>query len=120
MRHALVWLDIPVQDLDRAMAFYRQVLNWTIDKETFDGGAIGVAQHGDTEVGFCLVEDKHHAANLAGPLPYLNVDGRLDEAMALAEQLGGKVLEQRHSLGPFGWRAIIRDSEGNRLALHSN
>ncbi|WP_341503405.1 VOC family protein [Gallaecimonas sp. GXIMD4217] len=119
MSHALVWMDIPVQDLDRAIAFYQQVLDRPVAKESFDGGALGVVRHGDDEVAFCLVHNGH-AANVSGPLPYLNVDGRLDEAVAQVERLGGKVLEERHALGPFGWRAIIRDSEGNRLALHSN
>ena len=25
-----------------------------------------------------------------------------------------------HAIGPHGFRALIRDSEGNRIALHSN
>jgi len=29
------------------------------------------------------------------------------------------VLSARHSIAPFGFRAIVLDSEGNRIALHS-
>jgi predicted enzyme related to lactoylglutathione lyase len=32
----------------------------------------------------------------------------------------GKVLEPRHSISPFGFRAIVMDSEGNRIALHAD
>jgi predicted enzyme related to lactoylglutathione lyase len=32
---------------------------------------------------------------------------------------GGKVVQEIHSIGPHGFRAIILDSEGNRIALHS-
>jgi hypothetical protein len=28
-------------------------------------------------------------------------------------------LEPKHSIGPHGFRAIVLDSEGNRIALHS-
>jgi predicted enzyme related to lactoylglutathione lyase len=42
----------------------------------------------------------------AGILVYMNVDGR--------------IVEQTKSIGPHGFRAVIVDSEGNRVALHSN
>ena len=39
---------------------------------------------------------------------------------AFAELHGGRILEPPHSLGPHGYRALLLDSEGNRIALHSN
>jgi predicted enzyme related to lactoylglutathione lyase len=33
---------------------------------------------------------------------------------------GGKVVQAKHAIGPFGFRAIIVDSEGNRVALYSD
>lgn len=50
---------------------------------------------------------------------YLNADGRIHEAVGLVAAHGGRVVEPVHSLGPHGCRAVIVDSEGNRLALHS-
>ena len=32
---------------------------------------------------------------------------------------GGRVLQATHPIGPHGHRAIVVDSEGNRVALHS-
>jgi predicted enzyme related to lactoylglutathione lyase len=32
---------------------------------------------------------------------------------------GGTVLNPSHAIGTHGFRAIILDSEGNRVALHS-
>jgi predicted enzyme related to lactoylglutathione lyase len=51
---------------------------------------------------------------------YLNANGRLDDAVASVAPNGGKVLQAKHPIGPFGFRAIILDSEGNRVALHSD
>ena len=51
---------------------------------------------------------------------YLNANGRLDEALAAVATHGGKVIQSKHAIGPFGFRAIIIDSEGNRVALHSD
>ena len=37
----------------------------------------------------------------------------------LSKKHGGSIIEPLHSIGPHGFRAIILDSEGNRIALHS-
>ena len=55
----------------------------------------------------------------AGVLVYMNVNGRIRNAVSQVEALGGKVLEPTHAIGPHGFRAIVLDSEGNRIALHS-
>ena len=52
-------------------------------------------------------------------LLYLNVDGRLRDALQQTEGYGGRVLRGAHPIGPHGWRALVLDSEGNRIALHS-
>jgi predicted enzyme related to lactoylglutathione lyase len=51
---------------------------------------------------------------------YLNCNGRLDAAVAAAAANGGKLLQPKQPIGSFGFRAIILDSEGNRVALHSD
>jgi predicted enzyme related to lactoylglutathione lyase len=49
----------------------------------------------------------------------LNCQGRLGDAVAAVAAHGGSVLEPKQSIAPHGFRAVIRDSEGNRVALHS-
>jgi predicted enzyme related to lactoylglutathione lyase len=49
----------------------------------------------------------------------LNAEARLVEAIAAVEPFGGKVLKPKHPIGPYGFRAVVLDSEGNRVALHS-
>ena len=113
-----VWFDIPVADLDRAMAFYREVLACGIQKESVGGVDFAVLEHG-AGVGGCLVVKPEEIAGDGGPLLYLNVDGRIRGAEAKVTELGGEVLESTHMIGPHGHRAIVLDSEGNRVALHS-
>jgi hypothetical protein len=55
-----------------------------------------------------------------GPLIYLSVEGCLNDAVKAARANGGKVLQDKHQIGPHGFRAIVVDSEGNRIALHSS
>jgi predicted enzyme related to lactoylglutathione lyase len=54
-----------------------------------------------------------------GVMIYLNASGRLDEAVGAVAANGGSVIKPKHAIGPFGYRAIVIDSEGNRVALHS-
>ena len=54
-----------------------------------------------------------------GPLIYLSVEGCLDKAVEAARANGGKVLRARQKIGEHGFRAVVIDSEGNRIALHS-
>jgi predicted enzyme related to lactoylglutathione lyase len=55
-----------------------------------------------------------------GVMLYLNVDGRIRDAVSKVVPNGGRVLEDTHAIGPHGFRAVVLDSEGNRIALHSN
>jgi predicted enzyme related to lactoylglutathione lyase len=48
------------------------------------------------------------------------VEGRLDDAVKAVRGNGGKVLQKKQQIGPHGFRAVIVDSEGNRIALHSS
>jgi predicted enzyme related to lactoylglutathione lyase len=43
----------------------------------------------------------------------------LDKAVEAARANGGKVLRARQKIGEHGFRAVVIDSEGNRIALHS-
>lgn len=120
MANQIVWCDIPVADLDRAMKFYSAVLGQPVKKQDFPGLTVGVLPHNDGEVGGCLLPSADGKASADGVMIYLNANGRLDDAIAAVTPNGGKVLEAKHPIGPFGFRAIVLDSEGNRVALHSD
>jgi hypothetical protein len=119
-RHQVVWFDIPVRDLDRAIRFYSAVLGVLLRKEQAGRGvAMAVLPHSDSSIGGCLVQTMDARPSDAGPLLYLNADGRLDAAVAATTIAGGAVLQPKHSIGSEGYRAIVLDTEGNRIALYS-
>ena len=120
MSNTFVWVDIPVANLDRAIAFYGAVVGQPVDRIGGPGFTFGLFKHEGNQVGGCLVEAEEGAGpSMGGPLVYLDASGRLDAAIAAVEANGGKVLKAKHSIAPNGFRAIIADSEGNRVALHS-
>lgn len=114
----LVWFDIPVADLDRAAAFYRAVLGIMVHRKRFGDFDFCVLDHKDGNGG-CLVKAPSEVAGTGGILCYLNVNGRIRDAVEQVGKLGGKVLEPIHPIGPHGYRALALDCEGNRIALHS-
>ncbi len=120
--NTVVWFDLPVQDLDRAMRFYSAVLGSPTLKQEYSGMAFAVLPHEEGAVSGCLVPGTEANPNKPsdhGPLLYLNCQSRLDEAIAAVAPNGGKVLQPRHPIGPYGFRAVVLDSEGNRVALHA-
>jgi len=112
-----VWFDIPVADLDRAASFYRAVLGVGVTKDTFGDFSFCVIEHRDGNGG-CLVLNKEEIA-AGGVLLYLNANGRIRDAMSKVVPNGGSVIQDTHPIGPHGFRAVVLDSEGNRIALHS-
>jgi len=121
MPHAIVWVDLPVRDLDHAIRFYAAVLGRPVNREGGPGFQFAVLPHEGNEVGGCLVPagGELMQPSMDGPLVYLDADGRLAEAVAAAQAQGGQLLMAPHKIGPHGWRAVVADGQGNRVALHS-
>jgi len=114
----VVWCDIPVADLDRAAAFYAAVLGIEVTKQSFNDFTFCILDHKEGNGG-CLVKNAAEISSKAGILVYFNVNNRIRDAVKKVEQTGGTVLQPTHAIGPHGFRALVKDSEGNRIALHS-
>lgn len=113
------WIDLPVVDLDRAISFYSKLLNNEVQKFSEGGWVFGLLPHEEDNVSGALCFMENRKPSQDGPLVYLNVEGRLDEACVAAQEHGGKVLSAKEQIGPYGHRAIILDTEGNAVALYS-
>ena len=119
MKNQVVWVDIPAINLDRAIAFYSNVLGEKVEKINSHGSVAGILPHGDGGNGGVLYTSPDHLPSSNGPLVYLNAEGKLAKAVEAVKLNKGKVLQEIHSIGPHGFRAVVIDSEGNRIALHS-
>jgi len=115
----LGWVDIPVTNLNRAIKFYSAVLGAKVKKASIPGFEFGLLPHYQTKVSGCLVKLKDNKPSKKGPMIYLSVGKNHDRAEKAVIKHRGKILHKKHQIGPHGFRSIIVDSEGNRLALHS-
>jgi len=118
-KNLLGWTDIPVTDLDRAVAFYSKVLAEPVTLQEMGEYKFGLLPHSADGVSGCLANGDDNKPSRTGPLIYLSVNGRLDDAVKVVGENGGEVLKPKHQIGPYGYRAVVVDSEGNRIALHS-
>ena len=119
MTDVVCWTDIPVLELDRAVKFYSKVLGQPVTLESGQGFEYALLPHADSGVSGCLFRSRDEHPSLSGPLVYFSVEGRLDASIDAVTLNGGKILESKHPIGPHGYRAVVVDSEGNRIALHS-
>ncbi|MBA3581122.1 MAG: VOC family protein [Gammaproteobacteria bacterium] len=117
-----VWFEIPVTNLERAKKFYETVLD--ISMHDLDiGEDLKMALFPNTEgtIGGSLCErHEFYTPSQQGALIYLNASPDLEEALQRVETAGGKILLKKRQISPeYGYMALIIDSEGNRIALHS-
>ncbi len=113
-----VWVDIPVDVLDRAMNFYETVVGVRVERKARGDHEFGLVRMKNGN-GACLVHKKELTSDTKGILVYFNVDGRIRDAVSRVDKAGGNTIVDVHSIEPYGFRAIIVDSEGNRIAVHS-
>ena len=77
MKNTICWTDIPVTNLDRAIAFYSAVLGEAVSKQTAEPGVeYALLPWAEGVVSGCLYVAKDSGPSLKGPLVYLS-DQRL-------------------------------------------
>jgi predicted enzyme related to lactoylglutathione lyase len=118
MTNAIDWFEIFVSDLDRAVAFYQTTLALDLKREAYADRPTAVFP-GTEGVSGALVHDPARATGPGGSLLYLNATGKLDACLSRAVPAGGAVVMPKTDIGPPGFIAIVRDTEGNLVGLHS-
>jgi len=119
MANALNWFELPVTDLDRATRFYETLLGVPMRREVFQGTPMAIFPYADKGVGGALLKMDHRKPSAEGSVVYLDASDKLDACLARAEKAGGAVVLARTEIGEPGFIALVRDSEGNVVGLHS-
>lgn len=119
------WIEIPVADLERALAFYRAVFDLDETPRYQDGSAqIAVLLPSDKShraPGVSLVQSPEHSPDPHGVVVnfHLGDHAALAAAVQAVEQHGGAVCAPLVDAGDGQHYLTVRDSEGNTLALSS-
>jgi predicted enzyme related to lactoylglutathione lyase len=118
MHDALNWFEIPVTDIERAAKFYGAIFGTTLEVSNGEGFASAMFPH-NGGVGGGLVAGEGYLPNTHGSLVYLNANPDLNVVLNRVKGAGGQVIKPKTDIGENGFFALILDSEGNRIALHS-
>jgi predicted enzyme related to lactoylglutathione lyase len=120
-KNVVNWFEIPVHDLQRAQRFYAGVFGVELTRSDMGPLQMALFPIAHQVPGTCgaLVKAEGYAPSHLGTVVYFTV-GDIEATLAKIEAGGGKPLSPKTSIGEYGYIAHFEDSEGNRVALHSD
>ena len=124
MQNAISWFEIPSTDLDRATKFYETIFAVTMTPLDLDNIKMRMfpIDNPATQVGGAVVNSGgfHKPSATDGPLIYLNGNPDVQVILDKVEKAGGKIMVPKTEISSeYGCMAVIIDTEGNRIGLHS-
>ena len=119
--HAISWFEIPVLDVSRAVAFYEALLDTQLQPLEMMGMQCVFlpADHQQGGIGGCLMKGPGYVPAMEGTLIYLPGGNDLTDVLSRVEDAGGQILLPKTAIGQNGFMAHFKDTEGNRIGLHS-
>ena len=122
MKHNMViWFEIPVSDMDRAKKFYETVFKIKIEIVDLGGLLMGWFPDLGKANGArgTLIKQESYIPSQEGTLVYFGCDD-LQNELNRVEKAGGKIYQPKTEISPeHGCMGVFIDTEGNRVALHS-
>ena len=115
------WFEIYVQDIERAKAFYENVLQTKLakmDSPDMDYWTFPpmVMDHAGTSG--AIVKMQGVPSGGCSTIVYFACEDCAVEA-ARARKFGGSIHKDKFSIGPYGFIALALDPDGNMIGLHS-
>ena len=135
MNTPILWIEIPVSNIDRAILFYEKVLDTKLELMTLFETRMALFNKDVFGMKGSLIQTENYAGS-NGIKPFVYVDIMLDTVESVLE-FGGKIITEPTLLrqknkngdtiiginlidGQIGYYAEIQDSEGNHLYLYSH
>lgn len=112
------WFEVPTKDLNKAKAFYTEVLGREMGELPGPQGApmhVFMGENGAN--GALLPAEPGCQPGTAGPRIYLNCPD-INAAIGRVEAAGGSVVAEKTAIGPHGFIATFADLDGNWVSLH--
>ena len=116
----IIWCEIYVQDMARAKAFYETVFQFKLERlnnPAIEMWSFTMAMD-KVGAGGALVKMDGMPSGGNSTLVYFScADCAVEAARAAAH--GGRVMRDKMALGEYGFMALVVDTEGNMIGLHS-
>lgn len=123
MNNPVGWFEIYVQDMARAKAFYETVFEKKLEKlDTAHMPELEMWNFPMSMEGYgapgALIKMSGCPSGGGGTLIYFICDDCAVEA-GRVEAAGGTLVQAKMPIGQYGFIAVVVDSEGNSIGLHS-
>lgn len=118
-KNAVVYFEIPVEDMQRAMHFYHTLFSFTFEREQLDGYEMAFFPLDEQLSGItgALAKGDIYVPSKNGAILYFHVDD-IGDTLSKAKELNAEILYPKTLNIAYGFAAAeIADSEGNRIAL---
>ena len=116
------WFEIPALDINRAKTFYESIFSISMDRQEMGGMQMAFFPYeiGNGKISGALVQGELHKPSADGAVIYLNANPNLEAVANKIEAAGGKLIMPKTPITEeIGYMAFFIDTEGNRVALHS-
>lgn len=119
-RNPVGWFEIAANDLERAKKFYTSVFGLQVQYMEMADSKMYMFGGGPESAGSAgsLIQSPMSKPNSEGTIVYFSC-ADLTKELSIVEGAGGKVVLPKTSIGEFGFIALISDSEGNTVGLHT-
>jgi uncharacterized protein len=120
MDHLVNWVEIPVSDMTRAVSFYGELLDIELHEMKLGPNDYAMFAVNDRFNTGALVKGEGYAPSTEGTVVYLDGGKDLSGVLARVKKAGGKVLLEKTFLSKeAGHVGYFKDTEGNKIGLHS-
>lgn len=120
MSRLINWFEIPVADFPRARRFYESVFAVALREESCGAGQMGIFPYTDPATGGAIARMDCYTPGPAGVVIYLDGGDDLATPLGRVDAAGGSVVAPKTLVTPeIGYMALLRDTEGNIVGLHS-
>jgi len=124
MNNAISWFEIPATNLSRAQKFYEAIFDIHMIPMDLPNIKMRMFPIDDpmTGIGGAIVDSGgfHKPSATDGPLLYLNGNPDVQQVLDKVLPAGGTIQVPKTAISAdFGFMAVIIDTEGNRIGLHS-
>ena len=120
MDHLLNWIEIPVSNMKRAVSFYAELLGLELNEMKLGPNDCALFTVKDRFNTGALVKGEGYMPSTEGAVVYLNGEKDLSKVLAKVTNAGGKVLLEKTFLSKeAGYIGYFKDTEGNKVGLHS-
>lgn len=120
MSSVINWFDIPATQFERAVRFYETVLDVRLLQENMLGAQMAIFPAKPGEATGAIMARAGVAPGTTGTTIYLKAGADLTGALGRVQAAGGKVVFPKTFIKEgLGYFAIMIDTEGNSVGLHS-